>query len=55
LEETKRGRGRPGVPEYRKKTYRFSAIEDKLKQKIKQMESNKDKQLLEEFLAEMRG
>ena len=46
--------GRPRTPEYRKKKFRFSAIEDSFKNVLDKMENQKDRKLIEEVLDKLK-
>ena len=47
--------GRPSTPEYRKKTMRYSKVEDSLNEVLKEFESERDKELALKFLKALRS
>lgn len=47
--------GRPTTPEYRKKRFRFSAIEDTFKEVLGQIENEKDRKLIIATLEKMKA
>lgn len=46
--------GRPRTPDYRKKRFRLSAIEDKFQVVLERMESKNDRKLIESLLDELK-
>lgn len=47
--------GRPKTPEYRKKRFRFSAIEDRFKERMSDFKNDHDRKLVEKILDDMRA
>jgi len=47
--------GRPRTPEYRKKRFRFSAIEDSFKEILDRMENDSDRKLVMQTLDKLKS